>query len=85
MVEIRKARLGDDAALVAIDDATWSPHVTPAPRPRESDREFFDNGRGPDGVVCTSGEASRSRTASAAPDRRPLTCVPPSTVGIRLT
>jgi ribosomal protein S18 acetylase RimI-like enzyme len=51
MLEIRKARVGDDAALVAIDDATWSPHVTPAPRPAESDRAFFDNGRGPDEFI----------------------------------
>jgi ribosomal protein S18 acetylase RimI-like enzyme len=49
MLEIRKARAGDEAALVAIDDATWSPHVTPAPR--ESDRAFFDGRRGPDEII----------------------------------
>ena len=30
-VEIRPAEPGDDSALRAIDDATWSPIVTPAP------------------------------------------------------
>ena len=29
--------------------------------------------------------SQNSRTASAAPVRKPLTCVPPSTVGIRFT
>ncbi len=29
--------------------------------------------------------SQNSRTASAVPARKPLTCVPPSTVGIRLT
>ena len=33
MVEIRPATLDDDAALLAIDQATWTPLVSPAPRP----------------------------------------------------
>ncbi|MFC4942365.1 GNAT family N-acetyltransferase [Pseudonocardia sp. GCM10023141] len=32
MIEIRGARPDDDAALVAIDEATWSEATTPAPR-----------------------------------------------------
>ena len=51
MLEIRKARAEDDPALVALDDVTWSPRVTPAPRPDEGERAFFDNGRDPGEVI----------------------------------
>lgn len=50
MLEIRTARAEDDAALVALDVATWSPRVTPGPAP-EPDAQFFANGREPDGVI----------------------------------
>lgn len=40
MIEIRPARQDDDAALIAIDAATWSPDATPAPR-RENITTFF--------------------------------------------
>ena len=33
MIEVRPARLEDDAALVRIDEQTWTPEVSPAPQP----------------------------------------------------
>ena len=38
-VTIRRARTADEPLLVEIDEATWSPLVTPSPRPAE--RVFF--------------------------------------------
>jgi GNAT superfamily N-acetyltransferase len=40
VITIRPAELADDAALVAIDDATWNTMTTPAPPP-ESPRSHF--------------------------------------------
>ena len=51
MVEIRTARMEDDAALVAIDDATWTTQVTPAPRPEERKRSYFEGAREPDDLI----------------------------------
>lgn len=49
MIEIRPARPGDDAALLAIDFATWTTTVSPAPAPEPGERTaFFSEDRGPD-------------------------------------
>ncbi len=49
MTEIRPARPEDDAALLAIDFATWSSAVSPAPAPAPGERlSFFEESRGPD-------------------------------------
>jgi ribosomal protein S18 acetylase RimI-like enzyme len=47
---IRPAREEDEAALRALDAATWSPDVTPGPRP-PSDKRFFSAERGPRDVL----------------------------------
>lgn len=39
-IDVRTARLDDDRALVAIDDATWTAATSPAPLPPR-DRTFF--------------------------------------------
>jgi ribosomal protein S18 acetylase RimI-like enzyme len=49
VVEIRGAGPGDDAVLVALDEVTWSPRVTPAPR-REAGTAFFDERLRPEQV-----------------------------------
>jgi ribosomal protein S18 acetylase RimI-like enzyme len=60
VIEIRGARPGDDAALVAIDDLTWTSETSPG-LPPEPPREFFAPDRQPvedvlvaelDGVVA---------------------------------
>lgn len=50
MTTIRPARVDDDAALAAIDVATWSPQVTPAPAP-PADQSFFGPGTDPGEVL----------------------------------
>jgi ribosomal protein S18 acetylase RimI-like enzyme len=40
VITVRTARADDDAALVAIDDLTWTPDVSPAP-PQDPPRAFF--------------------------------------------
>jgi ribosomal protein S18 acetylase RimI-like enzyme len=47
---IRPAREEDEAALLALDAATWSSDVTPAPRP-PPDKRFFSAERGPHDVL----------------------------------
>lgn len=55
-VAVRVAGPGDDARLAAIDDATWSTLVSPAPRPTE--RVFFRPGVDPaDTLVAEVGGA----------------------------
>lgn len=45
-MDIRRAREDDDAALLEIDFATWTPAVSPAPAPtREERTAFFDDRR----------------------------------------
>lgn len=51
MIEIRTATPSDEAALVAIDRATWSPAVTPTPRWDES-AGFFGSGSPADVLVA---------------------------------
>jgi len=55
-VEIRSATAADEAALVALDAATWSAEVSPAPVPGP-DARFFDGRREPDDVLvaCLDG------------------------------
>lgn len=48
-VGTRPAAPADDAALLAIDVATWSPDVSPAPTPTRD--AFFDEGHTPDGYL----------------------------------
>ena len=40
MIEIRPARAADEAALVAVDELTWTPATSPAPPP-DGPRTFF--------------------------------------------
>ena len=47
-VTIRCGRADDEAALVAIDRATWSPYMTPMPKPGEA---FFNERTQPENVV----------------------------------
>ncbi len=50
MIETRAAEPADDAALLAIDEATWTSVVSPSPVP--TDREtFFVADRGPDSYL----------------------------------
>lgn len=51
---IRPAVDSDEAALGAIDHATWSPVTTPAPRP-PADAAFFEPGRVPADVFVAEG------------------------------
>lgn len=48
--EIRLARKDDDPALTALDVATWSPDVTPAPA-WPQDRRFFNSESRPEDVL----------------------------------
>jgi ribosomal protein S18 acetylase RimI-like enzyme len=48
--QVRPARREDAPALAALDHRTWSPRVTPAPRPPE-DRDLFAAGVGPADVL----------------------------------
>ena len=50
MVDLRVSEPGDETALLALDRATWSHLVTPAPA-REEDSLFFDAGTRPEDVV----------------------------------
>lgn len=52
---IRHAREQDEAALLALDEATWSPHVTPAPRPAP-DKRFFGARCRPDDVLVVEAD-----------------------------
>lgn len=52
MVIVRWARAEDDAALLAIDFATWTSAVSPSPAPTPAERKtFFTGDRGPDQYV----------------------------------
>jgi ribosomal protein S18 acetylase RimI-like enzyme len=50
MVDIRVAEPGDDEALARIDEVTWTPKVTPAPR-REAGASFFRSSTRPEDVL----------------------------------
>lgn len=49
-MELRPATGADDAALVALDRATWSPRTTPTPAPPEGGT-FFSDSRSADEVI----------------------------------
>lgn len=49
-IEVRQARVDDDAALVAIDVATWTASVSPAPQPPPG-TEFFGERTRPEDVL----------------------------------
>lgn len=55
MLEIRSAEFDDARALAAIDLATWSPRVTPAP-PRDPDLPFFRQRADPADVLVAQGD-----------------------------
>jgi len=42
LIEVRKAKAGDDRALATLDRATWSSLTSPAPPPTEPDWSFFN-------------------------------------------
>ena len=50
MTRIRLAEARDDPALTALDDATWSPRVSPAPAP-DPGSAFFGGGHRPEDVL----------------------------------
>ncbi|MDQ3484191.1 MAG: GNAT family N-acetyltransferase [Actinomycetota bacterium] len=52
MIEVRTARPDDDAALVAIDAATWTPAVSPAPMPEAGTAYFGERTRPEDVLVA---------------------------------
>lgn len=52
---IRHAREQDEAALLALDQETWSPDVTPAPRPAP-DKRFFGERCRPDDVLVVEAD-----------------------------
>ncbi len=55
-MELRDAREEDEAALRALDAATWSPRVSPGPRP-DPDREFLSRFGAENVIVAADGEA----------------------------
>lgn len=50
VIVVRPATEADEPALQRIDGATWSPRVTPGPRP-DPDSPFFEAGRAPADVL----------------------------------
>jgi ribosomal protein S18 acetylase RimI-like enzyme len=56
MITIRPAETGDDAALVSLDDAVWTPLNTPAPLP-EGPRSYFDRTDVEDVIVAVDGDS----------------------------
>jgi len=50
VIDVRTARPDDDAALVAIDAATWTPAVSPAPMP-EAGTAYFGERTEPEDVL----------------------------------
>lgn len=50
MVEVRRARTGDDAELATLDRATWSVDVSPSPPPAAG-TPFFQKGCQPEDVL----------------------------------
>ena len=55
MVRVRPAELSDGTALAAIDEATWSPQVTPAPRDGRDSSFFGDRHDPADVLVAETG------------------------------
>jgi ribosomal protein S18 acetylase RimI-like enzyme len=55
-MELRTARVEDEASLRALDAATWSPRVSPGPRP-DPEREFLFRFGIENVVVAADGEA----------------------------
>jgi RimJ/RimL family protein N-acetyltransferase len=65
-VEIRVATAADEAALVALDHATWSTVATPAPRP-PADRGFFEGRTAPRDVLVAVVDRAVAGYASIGP------------------
>jgi RimJ/RimL family protein N-acetyltransferase len=65
-VEIRAATAADDAALAALDRATWSTAATPAPPP-PADRAFFDGRTAPRDVLVAVVDGAVAGYASIGP------------------
>jgi RimJ/RimL family protein N-acetyltransferase len=65
-VEIRVATDADEAALVALDRATWSTVATPAPSP-PAGRGFFDGGGGPPDVLVAVVDGAVAGYATIGP------------------
>jgi RimJ/RimL family protein N-acetyltransferase len=63
---IRPATPADDAALLAIDAATWSAFVSPAPAP-PADAAFFDRGSAPEDVLVAVGDGAVVGYAAIGP------------------
>lgn len=55
MITTRVSRRPDEQALRRLDVATWSPAVTPAPRPAD-DEAFFTDRRDPEDVLVACAE-----------------------------
>lgn len=55
MIAVRWAQADDDAELVAIDEATWTAAVSPAPRPRAG-TTFFDDRTSPADVLVAESD-----------------------------
>jgi ribosomal protein S18 acetylase RimI-like enzyme len=66
-LEIRPAREDDDAALAALDHDTWSPTVSPAPRPAPGEPFFGQRLRPRDLLVATLGGALAGSIAFRPP------------------
>jgi L-amino acid N-acyltransferase YncA len=63
---LRPATAADDAALLAIDAATWSAFVSPAPPP-PADLPFFDRGIAPEDVLVAVADGAVVGYAAIGP------------------
>jgi ribosomal protein S18 acetylase RimI-like enzyme len=70
-VSIRPAAAGDAAALTALDQATWSTRVTPAPRPRTGEPFFSDRTRPSDVLIAGAGDRDVGYLQLGAPTPLP--------------
>lgn len=57
MTAIRVSTADDEASLLALTTATWSPDTTPAP-PRDPDRPFFDPKTKPEDVLVADDDGT---------------------------
>lgn len=65
-VTIRAGRRDDEAALCALDDATWSVEVTPGP-PRSAERPFFRPDARPEDVLVAEVDGAVAGYVKLAP------------------
>src|ERR671935_1615117 len=68
-MDIRPARRDDDAALVALDQATWSPDVSPGPEP-SGEQEFFGPDEDPANTLVAVVDGSVAGYIKLAPATR---------------